>query len=350
MTPINEALGDYSELFMLLAALTYTAAFLAFTADLMRARKLPAVTTAPAHTPEPATVAASPGAGTGAYAGGPRIRWSHGGAGTNEASPNTADHTGIGYAPLRRPAARIAVAVSIVGLIIHLAGVITRGIAAARVPWGNMYEFTTTGAMLVMAVFLISLIFQDLRFLGTLITGLVLVMLMAGAIAYPTPVTQLIPALQSYWLIIHVSIAVLASAIFTLTFCLSVLQLIKTRHQKTAQKSGSAGFLRLVPAPASLEQLAYRLNGIGFILWTFTLMAGAIWAEAAWGRYWGWDTKEVWTFVIWVIYAGYLHARATRGWEGTRAAWLSITGYLCVIFNFTIVNVYFSGLHSYSGL
>ncbi|SDI82544.1 cytochrome c-type biogenesis protein CcsB [Arthrobacter subterraneus] len=345
MTPINEALGDYSELFMLLAALTYTVAFLAFTADLMRARKLPTVTTAPAHTLEPASAAAA-GTGTGA----PGIRWSHGGSHPTETGPNTTDHTGIGYTPLRRPAARIAVAVSIVGLIIHLAGVITRGVAAARVPWGNMYEFTTTGAMLVMAVFLISLIFQDLRFLGTLITGLTLIMLMAGAIAYPTPVTQLIPALQSYWLIIHVSIAVLASAIFTLTFSLSVLQLIKTRYQKRAKDPESAGFLRLVPAPAALEQLAYRLNGIGFIFWTFTLMAGAIWAEAAWGRYWGWDTKEVWTFVIWVIYAGYLHARATRGWEGTRAAWLSITGYLCVIFNFTIVNVYFSGLHSYSGL
>lgn len=343
MTPINEALGDYSELFMLLAALTYTVAFLAFTVDLMRARKLPAVATASAHTPEPASVAA--GTGTGA----PRIRWSHGGADPNETDPKAADDTGMAYAPLRRPAARIAVAVSILGLIIHLAGVITRGMAAARVPWGNMYEFTTTGAMLVMAVFLVSLIFQDLRFLGTLITGLALIMLMAGAIAYPTPVTQLIPALQSYWLIIHVSIAVLASAVFTLTFCLSVLQLIKTRHQKAAQ-AGPTGFLRLVPAPVALEQLAYRLNGIGFILWTFTLMAGAIWAEAAWGRYWGWDTKEVWTFVIWVIYAGYLHARATRGWEGTRAAWLSITGYLCIIFNFTVVNVYFSGLHSYSGL
>ncbi|SDI98028.1 hypothetical protein SAMN04488693_1408, partial [Arthrobacter subterraneus] len=158
MTPINEALGDYSELFMLLAALTYTVAFLAFTVDLMRARKLPAVATASTHTPEPAPVAARTGAGT--EAGEPRIQWSHGGANTHQASANTADHTGIGYAPLRRPAARIAVAVSIVGLIIHLAGVITRGVAAARVPWGNMYEFTTTGAMLVMAVFLISLIFQ----------------------------------------------------------------------------------------------------------------------------------------------------------------------------------------------
>jgi cytochrome c-type biogenesis protein CcsB len=108
--------------------------------------------------------------------------------------------------------------------------------------------------------------------------------------------------------------------------------------------------MRLVPNALSLENLSYRINAIAFVGWTFTLMFGAIWAEKAWGRFWGWDTKEVWTFVIWVVYAGYLHARATRGWTGTRAAWLSIVGYLCVVFNFTIVNQFFNGLHSYSGL
>ncbi len=109
-------------------------------------------------------------------------------------------------------------------------------------------------------------------------------------------------------------------------------------------------FMRRVPTALSLENLAYRINAVAFVLWTFTLMAGAIWAEEAWGRYWGWDTKEVWTFVIWVVFAGYLHARATRGWTGTRAAWLCIVGYLCILYNFGIVNVFFSGLHSYAGI
>ncbi|NMR32399.1 c-type cytochrome biogenesis protein CcsB [Crystallibacter degradans] len=339
MTPVNETLGQYSELFMLLAALTYTVSFIAFAADLVRARK---VTTAPAEPAQEPELAAAGTMGT--------VQWTHGsGAGKANDHKDAVVDDSMGYKALRRPAARIGVAVGILGLVVHAAGVVTRGMAAHRVPWGNMYEFTTTGAMLVMAVFLTALLFRDLRFLGTFITGLVLVMLMAGAIAFPTPVAQLIPALQSYWLIIHVSVAVLSAAIFTLTFALSVLQLAKTRQEKRG-KPRTAGLLRLVPSPVSLEQLAYRLNAIGFILWTFTLMAGAIWAEAAWGRYWGWDTKEVWTFVIWVVYAGYLHARATRGWDGTRAAWLSIIGYLCVIFNFAVVNVYFPGLHSYSGL
>ncbi|MDD0856694.1 c-type cytochrome biogenesis protein CcsB [Arthrobacter alpinus] len=339
MTTVNETLGQYSELFMLLAALTYTVAFLAFALDLVRSRKLPAQALLEREREPVLAPAGAPGS----------VQWSH------RSLPQRNSNTGgtakdtMGYRPLRRPAARIGVALSVLGLVVHAAGVISRGIAAGRMPWGNMYEFTTTGAMLVMAVFVAALVVRDLRFLGTFITGLVLVMLMAGAIAFPTPVAQLIPALQSYWLIIHVSVAVLAAAIFTITFALSLLQLAKSRQEKDG-KLRLGGLLRLVPDAASLEQLAYRMNAIGFILWTFTLMAGAIWAEAAWGRYWGWDTKEVWTFVIWVVYAGYLHARATRGWDGTRAAWLSITGYLCVIFNFVVVNVYFSGLHSYSGI
>jgi cytochrome c-type biogenesis protein CcsB len=335
MTTVNQTLGQYSEAFMLLAAIAYTVAFIAFAADLVRARKLPVVS---AEASAPVSVAAGPAEG---------VEWLHSGARPGSGGGVVEDS--MAYRPLPRPAARIGVAVSLLGAAVHAAGVVTRGIAAGRVPWGNMYEFTTTGAMLVMAVFLTTLLFRDLRFLGTFVTGLALVMLMAGAIAYPTPVAQLIPALQSYWLVIHVSVAVLSAAIFTLTFCLSSLQLIKARQERNGKDTPS-GLLRLVPGPVALEQLAYRLNGVGFILWTFTLMAGAIWAEASWGRYWGWDPKEVWTFVIWVIYAGYLHARSTRNWDGARAAWLSITGYLCVVFNFTVVNIYFQGLHSYSGL
>jgi cytochrome c-type biogenesis protein CcsB len=240
----------------------------------------------------------------------------------------------------------------VLGAAIHAAGVITRAIGSGRVPWGNMYEFLTTGAFVVTAVFLLVLIRRDLRFLGTFVVGLVIIMLVAATIVYQTPVGHLVPALQSYWLIIHVSIAVLSSSLFTLTFAMSALQLVQTRRQKTVAAGGAdkLGFMRLVPSALSLENLSYRINAIAFIGWTFTLMFGAIWAEKAWGRFWGWDTKEVWTFVIWVVYAGYLHARATRGWTGTRAAWLSIVGYLCVMFNFTIVNQFFNGLHSYSGL
>jgi len=220
------------------------------------------------------------------------------------------------------------------------------------VPWGNMYEFLSTGALVVAVVFLVTLLRKDLRFMGTFVIGLVVLMLCAATMGFPTPVAHLVPALQSPWLVIHVSIAVIASSLFTITFAMSALQLVQHERQNrlAAGKPDKLAFLRLVPSAAALENFAYRINTVAFVLWTFTVMAGAVWAEAAWGRYWGWDTKEVWSFVIWVVYAGYLHARATRGWTGARSAWLSIIGYLCIIFNFTVVNIYFNGLHSYAGV
>lgn len=370
---INETMGAYSELLMLLAAGTYTVAFIAFAWDLARSsRALRAIdlkaaeAAGTAGTADAARTKVPVAAGVGAPAAAANRVDSHlaGPAGRAERPSSSAAKTGgasgagltadadMRYAAERRVPARVAVALTVLGALIHGAGVLTRALGAGRVPWGNMYEFLTTGAFVAVAVFLLVLIRRDLRFLGTFVVGLVIVMLVAASVAYWTPVGHLVPALQSYWLVIHVSIAVLSSALFTLTFAMSALQLVQSHRQKTIAAGGAdkLGFMRLVPSALSLENLSYRINAIAFIGWTFTLMFGAIWAEKAWGRFWGWDTKEVWTFVIWVVYAGYLHARATRGWTGTRAAWLSIVGYLCVVFNFTIVNQFFNGLHSYSGL
>jgi cytochrome c-type biogenesis protein CcsB len=376
---INETMGQYSELFMLLAAGTYTVAFIAFAWDLAKSSKMlravdlkaaaAAGTSAGAGRVQvPVGAGVGAGIGTGAAAGAADRASSDvsGPAGraerpTSSVSPAAqGNSTGVGqtadggmrYGAERRAPARVAVAVTVLGAAIHAAGVITRAIGAGRVPWGNMYEFLSTGAFVAVAVFLVVLIRRDLRFLGTFVIGLAVIMLVAASVAFWTPVGHLVPALQSYWLIIHVSIAVMSSALFTLTFAMSALQLLQSHRQKVVAAGGGdkLGFMRLVPSALSLENLSYRINAIAFIGWTFTLMFGAIWAEKAWGRFWGWDTKEVWTFVIWVVYAGYLHARATRGWTGTRAAWLSIVGYLCVVFNFTIVNQFFNGLHSYSGL
>ena len=156
------------------------------------------------------------------------------------------------------------------------------------------------------------------------------------------------PALQSGWLVIHVFVAILGTGFFALGAGLSIAQLLQARREVDPAKGPR--FLAGFPASEALENTSYRVNVIGFAFWTFTLIAGAIWAEHAWGRYWGWDTKEVWTFIIWVVYAGYIHARATRGWRGAPSAWLSIVGFAAVLFNFTIVNLFFKGFHAYSGL
>ncbi len=246
---------------------------------------------------------------------------------------------------------RVAMALTWLGFVAHLLATILRGVAAERVPWANMWEFSMTGTVLMVGVFLGVQFKFDLRFLGAFLIGLVLMLLGIASLQYYVDVVPLPPALQSYWLVIHVLVATLATGFFALGFALSGVQLMRTRYEESEDSPPTwLRFLKTLPAAVTLENLAYRLNVIGFILWTFTLIAGSIWAEAAWGRYWGWDTKEVWTFIIWVIYAGYIHARATRGWRGSRSAWLAIVGFSAVMFNFGIVNVFFKGLHAYSGL
>ncbi|MEL5991662.1 c-type cytochrome biogenesis protein CcsB [Microbacterium phosphatis] len=245
---------------------------------------------------------------------------------------------------------RIGTVLTVLGWLFHLTGTVLRGVAAGRVPWSNMYEFAMTGTLLITAVYLGVLFWRDLRFLGTFMVGLVTV-LMGAATLYHVDVVPLMDPLKSVWLVVHVFVASLATAFLALGFGLSVLQLLQARRERLAvDAEPKRSFLRTLPSAEALEGLAYRFAIIGFIFWTFTLIAGSIWAQDAWGRYWGFDTKEVWTFIIWVLYAGYIHARATRGWRGTRSAWLSIVGFIAVIFNFTIVNQFFQGLHAYSGL
>ncbi|WP_442965603.1 MULTISPECIES: c-type cytochrome biogenesis protein CcsB [unclassified Rathayibacter] len=254
-------------------------------------------------------------------------------------------------APARSKAMRIGFSLTLLAFVLHLGATVLRGVAAGRVPWANMYEFSITGTLIIIGVFLGVQLRWDLRFLGAFITGLVLVLLGVATVNYYVDVVPLPPALQSYWLVIHVLVAILGTAFFALGFALSVTQLLQSRREAEGESPRSLlRFLRTLPSALTLENLAYRVTIIGFILWTFTLIAGAVWAEKAWGRYWGWDTKEVWTFIIWTIYAGYIHARATRGWRGTPSAWLAIIGFAAVMFNFGVVNVFFKGLHAYSGL
>ncbi|MGB3373955.1 MAG: c-type cytochrome biogenesis protein CcsB [Microbacterium sp.] len=247
----------------------------------------------------------------------------------------------------RRTCERIAFSLVVLGWMFHVAGVVLRGLAQGFVPWANMYEFSLISSALVGGVFIVIQRWQNLKFLGVYIAGFILMTLGAGTVNYYVPVKPLPPALDSYWLIIHVIVASLGTALFAIGAGLAVTQLLQTRREAGKK---SLALMKTLPDTTKLENLTYLTSVIGFVFWTFTLLAGSIWAERSWGRYWGWDTKEVWTFIIWIIYAGYIHARATRGWRGTRSAWLAITGFLAVIFNYAIVNVFIPGLHSYSGL
>ena len=256
------------------------------------------------------------------------------------------DSTGAGRPPRRME--RIAFSLTALAWLLHVTGAVMRGLADGHVPWANMFEFSLVSSAIAVGVFLFLQFWQDLRFLGTYISGFALIVLGVGTVNFYVPVTPLPPALQSYWLVIHVFVATLGTAFFAVGAGLSIVQLLQSRRE--ANRFAGMRFLGTMPKAEALENLAYRVIVVGFVFWTFTLIAGAIWAFHAWGRYWGWDTKEVWTFIIWVLFAGYIHARATRGWRGTRSAWLALIGFGAVAFNYTIVNLFFKGLHVYSGL
>lgn len=248
----------------------------------------------------------------------------------------------------RRRMERVAFALTVLAWVLHVIGTVLRGLADGHVPWSNMFEFSLMSSAVGVGVFLLLQLWQNLRFLGTYITGFALIVLGVGTVNFYVPVVPLPPALQSYWLVIHVFVATLGTAFFAVGAGLSIVQLLQVRRE--AGRLSGMRFLGTMPKAEALEDLAYRVIVVGFVFWTFTLIAGSIWAFHAWGRYWGWDTKEVWTFIIWVLFAGYIHARATRGWRGTRSAWLAIVGFGAVAFNYTIVNLFFNGLHAYSGL
>lgn len=237
----------------------------------------------------------------------------------------------------------IAMSTLTLGLAFQAIGVVTRGIAAGHVPWSNLYELTITVTAVIIGLYLWLDRKHSMRFLGVLVVLPILLALgVAVAILYQA-IEGLPPILESVWLVLHVSTAIGAIAVFAIAALLAMLQLTVS--------GGWASRNRIVshlPEADFLERLSYRFAAVGFVMWTFTLVAGAIWANDAWSRPWGWDPKEVWTFVIWVIYAAYLHARATRGWDGRRAAMLVILGMVAILGNYFVVNFLLDTKHGYA--
>jgi cytochrome c-type biogenesis protein CcsB len=291
----------------------------------------------------------------------------------------------------RRTVAAAATALASAGLAAHVVSVVARGLAAERVPWGNMYEYSSMVGLLAVAAYLIVVerVWRA-RAVGGFALGAA-VLVMAAAILLYVPPGPLVPALNSYWIRIHVVAAMTGSALFMLGTVFTVLYLVQDSRERRAARraiapervpalaaAGGGGLpddhvpspdeletagrgdlpsepeiaprrWRLPPA-ASLDRLAYRTIAFAFPIWTFAVIAGAIWAEEAWGRYWGWDPKETWSFITWTVFAAYLHARATVGWRGRRAAALALVGFGALAFNLYAVNLVISGLHSYAGV
>jgi cytochrome c-type biogenesis protein CcsB len=236
----------------------------------------------------------------------------------------------------------------VLGTALLAAGVLFRGLATERPPWGNMYEFMVAAALVAAVAYLGLVARLGVSWLGPIVTGVVVVVLGLSILVY-VPAGPLVPALHSYWLALHVSAAAIAGGGFVLGAAASALFLVKDRAERRSPGSGEQGLLGRLPTTAVMDRLAYRLHAFAFPVWTFAaLIAGPIWAQNAWGRYWGWDPKEVWAFITFVVYAGYLHARATAGWRGKGAAVLALVGFATFLFNFVGVNLFVGGLHSYA--
>lgn len=245
----------------------------------------------------------------------------------------------------------VAVGALVAGVATHLGSLVTRGIAAERLPWGNMYEYLLSATFVGVAAWLVVLRRRPAtRHLGLYVAMINVILLgLAGMVLY-VPVAPLVPALDSYWFVIHVSAATLASGIFLVGFVAAAMYLVRSGYDQGRRRFPYTLGPR-IPDAETLERLAFRLHAFAFPIWTFgALIAGPIWAEAAWGRYWNWDPKEVWAFVSWVVYAAYLHARATPSVQRSTAAWLAVVGWLTMLMNLFGVNIFFEGLHSYAGV
>jgi cytochrome c-type biogenesis protein CcsB len=335
--PINEGLANLSHYAFVVTVVAYALAVLAFACDFAFGRHALGPLKR-AQEPAADLVAAGsrpPGPGTSAPA-------------TPPAGPGPGrDAGGMGRW------VQVAIVLTALGLAAHVLGVASRGLAVHRVPWGDMYEFVTTVTCAAVIFFFVLMFRYRAYRLGLFVIGPVVILLGLAETVIYTPAGQLPPALQSYWLAIHVTSITLATGAFVVAALFAAVYLLADRHaRRTAAglPSRAGAIFRILPAPKAIDQLAYRTVLFGFPLWTFGIIAGAIWADEAWGRYWGWDPTETWAFITWVVYAGYLHARATAGWRGRKAAYILLIGFACLLFNTIVVSILVKGLHSYAGL
>ena len=279
-----------------------------------------------------------------------------------------------------------ATVVGTAGLAANGLSIVARGLAAGRTPWGNMYEYS---AVLTFLIVLAYLVIVEWRYHVATLGGFVyafaiFTMAMAVSFFYVGP-TDLLPALNSYWRQIHVTAMITASSLLGIGCLFTVLYLVKVAAERREiaalrgegpppilggsvdadldvppdyapgadEPVGSAapaepGRRIGLPPSATLDRLAYRFIQFGFPIWTFGVICGAIWAQQTWGRYWGWDPKETWSFITWTIFAGYLHARATAGWKGAKAASIALVGFVSLLITYYAVNLWIAGLHTYA--
>jgi cytochrome c-type biogenesis protein CcsB len=288
-----------------------------------------------------------------AYAGGrradQRARVLAGSVSAESTTPGVVED--VARRPIDERVGRAGLAMVYLGIGLLLACLMLRGLATLRVPWGNMYEFINLTCLCGLIAGAVVLRRPQYRPLWVFLLLPVLILLTVSGRWLYTNAAPVMPALQSYWLPIHVSVVSLGSGVFLVAGIASILFLLRT--SKLGDPSAQGALARMAqrfPDPQTLDRIAYRTTIFAFPVFGFGVIFGAIWAEEAWGRYWGWDPKETVSFVAWVIYAAYLHARSTAGWRDRKAAWINVAGFVAMVFNLFFVNLVTVGLHSYAGV
>ena len=366
--PVNVALGHISNAFLIAALVIYSLSVVAFAGDFAfgRPRRAAAAARGQQAQDRAAALAAVGAASTAAAPALPEVPEAPvvpgapaGGPASDDGPASGADSMPELAVPVLRAIREAgrwvlaALVLSLAGVLAHTAAVVTRGLAVHRAPWGNMYEFVTALTCVAAIFFLFVMIRYRAWTLGVFVMGAVVVTLGLAETLIYTAAGELVPALQSYWLDIHVTAMTLATGIFFVAAVLGFVYLWVDRYAKRVAAGRAApdnGIIRRLPSIEQIDRLTYRTIVFGFPVWTFGVIAGAIWADQAWGRYWGWDPVETWAFITWVLYAAFLHARATAGWRGRRAHYVQLLGFTSLIFNILIVQVFIAGLHSYAGV
>jgi cytochrome c-type biogenesis protein CcsB len=348
--PVDDGLTQVSNALLTVAILAYTVAMLGYAIEYAFGRK--GAVAARSVVPDQQRRLVGVGVGSSGSSGAS-------GASGNDDLPDppaaeVPDVTADAPSPTRW-FGRLGVLCAVLGLAAQIGCLTTRGIAAGRVPWGNLYEFISVACAVGVTTWLVVSTRKPIRHLGMFVMlPVVLLLGLAGTVLY-VAAGPLMPALNSYWLWIHVSTASVSVGIFLVGGVLGMLYLLRAGYEKRVAKgvtevSFPFSIGARLPAADGLEQLTFRVHAFAFPIWTFAIICGAIWAEAAWSRYWGWDPKETVAFISWVVYAAYLHARATAGWRGTKAVSIAMLGFATMLVNIYVINFVVSGLHSYSGV
>ncbi|MFI7639230.1 c-type cytochrome biogenesis protein CcsB [Nonomuraea sp. NPDC049400] len=327
-----EQLAGLSDLFVVAAVLLYVFAMVAFAIELAFGKGVPgtAAVAGRSEAKQPVAVGAAAGDVAGKFPGEGGAVGTPPGEGAVEAGEPAAKGLGAVWV------GKAALVLAWVGWAANLTAIVTRGLAVDRWPWGNMYEFVVAICFAAVTAFLGSQLRYNVRFLGAFVMVAAALGLGLAVKFFFTAAGPVVPALDSYWIAIHVTAAIVASGLFTMAGVSGILYLVR-----------GDGVSRL-PSRADLERVAHRAIVFAFPVWTFAVIAGALWADRAWGRYWGWDPKEVWSFITWVAYAAYLHAKVTAGWRGRAATIVQLVAFACLLFNLVGVNIFISGLHSYA--